>query len=560
MEFIAKIAVYAASALALIWLNLWFVKFTYQGFVGGDVAIEPVQINRVDGTTVTNDHISRMIVAQIASIQAELDQSLAELKRTQAADGAKLSRHVVAFSVGPATREFPVPKAARLSATLFSPTAIDAKISGVDVGALLPRIQRWFVQDRTLRFSVLMINANKAVVSGDVSNLNDGNPNPVWIETEATGHDRIARSIALALVQRVWSTEGELYRYLNETEFGNLVDSIINVSKINRRALNTGSALVDEYKSALAPISSLAQKFTEWHDLCYFAGSVAESGGDYPQAIRFLEDARDTAPDEAIADTLEKHVAALKASEFAKRRILVSVKVAQAEYDKLFETKKDTVGISIIDNTNAYWDGAYISAGVGMADIPDITYDVAANPYLKDTGAEIFAGAGEALGHSYADVLASYVKQIKLGQTAATADWVIGQGAVAWFRGEPEKILTDRRPFRSLKAPGTAYDDDQLGKDPQVAHYANLVTSDDSDAARANAGIPSKAFYETAMVLGTPEAAKIWVKSLPNFPFEVTIPIAAGVILQTARDIHGDNSKEFLAVKKAWESVGIKFG
>ncbi|MER8929189.1 hypothetical protein [Mesorhizobium sp. M0767] len=469
MDFVAKIAVYAASALALVWINLWFVKFAYQGFVGGDVAIEPVQINGVDGKTVTDDHISRMIVAQIASIQAELDQSLAELKEAQATSGAKLSRRVVAFGVDPGARDFPVPKAARFSATLFSPTAIDAKISGVDVGALLPRIQRWFVQDRILRFSVLMLNSDKAIVSGDVSNLNDGNPNPVWIETEATSHDRIARSIALALVQSAWSTQGDLYRYLNESEFGGLVDSIITVSKINRRALNSGSALVDEYKAALAPIVSLAQKFTEWHDLCYFAGSVAESGGDYSQAIRLREDARDTAPDETISETLEKHVAALNASEFAKRRILVSVKVAQAEYDKLFETKKDTVGISIIESPNAYWDGAYISAGVGMADIPDITYDVTANLYLKDTGAEIFSGTGEALGHSYADVLASYVKQVKLGQTAATADWVIGEGAVAWFRGEPEKILTDRRPFRSLKAPGTAYDDDRLARIRRLA-------------------------------------------------------------------------------------------
>ncbi|MER9273468.1 hypothetical protein [Mesorhizobium sp. M0643] len=426
VDVIAKIAVYAASALALVWINLWFVKFTYQGIVGGDVAIEPVQIYDAGGKTVTDDHISRMIVAQIASIQAELDQSLAELKEAQAPSGAKLTRQIVVFSADPGARDFPVPKAARLSATLFSPTAIDAKISGVDLGALLPRIQ-----DRILRFSVLILTTSRAVVSGDVSNLNDGNPNPVWIETDQTSHDRIARSIALALVQRAWSTQGALYQYLNESEFGSLVDSIITVSRINRRALNSGSALVDEYKAALAPIASLAQKFTEWHDLCYFAGSVAESGGDYTQAIQFLEEARDTAPDETISETLAKHVAALKASEFAKRHILVSVKVAQAEYDKLFETKKDTVGISIIDSPNAYWDGAYISAGAGMADIPDITYDVTANAYLKDTGAEIFSGTGEALGHSYADILASYVKQVKLGQTAATADWVIGR-AIAY--------------------------------------------------------------------------------------------------------------------------------
>ena len=81
MDFIAKIAVYAASALALVWINLWFVKFAYQGFVGGDVRDRTGADQRCRGETVTDDHISRMIVAQIASIQAELDQSLAELKR-----------------------------------------------------------------------------------------------------------------------------------------------------------------------------------------------------------------------------------------------------------------------------------------------------------------------------------------------------------------------------------------------------------------------------------------------------------------------------------------------
>ena len=183
-------------------------------------------------------------------------------------------------------------------------------------------------------------------------------------------------------------------------------------------------------------------------------------------------------------------------------------------------------------------------------------------PYLKDTGAEIFSGSGEALGHSYADVLASYVKGIKLGQTAATADWVIGEGAVAWFRGEPEKILTDRRPFRSLKAPGTAYDDNQLGKDPQIANYAQLVNPDPAahftdGSARANAGIPSKAFYETAMVLGTPEAVKIWVESLPTPPGHHS-DRGPGHIANRQR-CSRRQQQGVLGGRKTWETVGIKF-
>jgi len=50
-------------------------------------------------------------------------------------------------SLGP--RKVPV-----LNAQLFEPTNVDVKVVGVDVGGWLPRIQPWFVADRTLAFSV----------------------------------------------------------------------------------------------------------------------------------------------------------------------------------------------------------------------------------------------------------------------------------------------------------------------------------------------------------------------------------------------------------------------
>jgi Zn-dependent metalloprotease len=48
--------------------------------------------------------------------------------------------------------------------------------------------------------------------------------------------------------------------------------------------------------------------------------------------------------------------------------------------------------------------------------------------------------------------------------------------------------------LRSMKDPGTAYDDPQLGRDPQPANMANyLDTTDDNGGVHINSGIPNHA-------------------------------------------------------------------
>ena len=93
------------------------------------------------------------------------------------------------------------------------------------------------------------------------------------------------------------------------------------------------------------------------------------------------------------------------------------------------------------------------------------------------------------------DVFGSLVKQRQLNQTAADADWIIGAG-----------LLTSNVNgvgIRSMKAPGTAYDDPVLGRDPQPGHMKDYVnTSSDNGGVHINSGIPNHAFYITALELG----------------------------------------------------------
>ncbi|WP_163420383.1 M4 family metallopeptidase, partial [Escherichia coli] len=72
-----------------------------------------------------------------------------------------------------------------------------------------------------------------------------------------------------------------------------------------------------------------------------------------------------------------------------------------------------------------------------------------------------------ALNESLSDVFGSLVKQFHLQQTADKADWLIGAGLLAeGIKGQG---------LRSMSAPGTAYDDPLLGKDPQPASMKDYI-------------------------------------------------------------------------------------
>lgn len=109
-----------------------------------------------------------------------------------------------------------------------------------------------------------------------------------------------------------------------------------------------------------------------------------------------------------------------------------------------------------------------------------------------------------ALNEHFSDVIGTAVQQYVKGQTAQTADWLIGDEIVgSEFRG---------KALRSMKEPGTAYFGDR-----QVAHfskYMDIPLSDDGGGVHYFSGIPNKAFFLAAMQLGTDPATLLWYTAL----------------------------------------------
>jgi Zn-dependent metalloprotease len=151
--------------------------------------------------------------------------------------------------------------------------------------------------------------------------------------------------------------------------------------------------------------------------------------------------------------------------------------------------------------------------------------------------------------------MGSLVKQYKLNQTATAADWLIGADIFT-----PE-IKGDG--MRSLKAPGTAYNDDLIGKDDQPSHMRDyLETSGDFGGVHTNSGIPNHAFYTVATKLGGnawERAGRIWYEAIQHPACGPRTGFArfARITVRVAERLYGLGSTEVRAVHDGWDKVGV---
>ena len=216
---------------------------------------------------------------------------------------------------------------------------------------------------------------------------------------------------------------------------------------------------------------------------------------------------------------------------------------------------------------NAFWNGRQMVYGDGDEDLPvdqrlfnrftiavDIIGHELGHGVTQHTANLIYQGQSGALNESMSDVFGSLVKQRLLGQDAASADWIIGQGL---FTANVNGV-----GIRNMKEPGTAYNDPVLGKDPQPGHMNNYVnTQADNGGVHINSGIPNRAFYVTALNLGGfawEKAGQIWYVTLQSKLSESSnFNTAAAKTYEAARDLFGQGSLEQQAVRAGWAEVGI---
>ncbi len=211
---------------------------------------------------------------------------------------------------------------------------------------------------------------------------------------------------------------------------------------------------------------------------------------------------------------------------------------------------------------NAFWDGNEMVFGDGDGELfidftkslDVVAHELAHGVTQWEANLDYQSQSG-ALNEHFSDVFGSAVTQYIEKQTADTADWLIGDEIMGpALNGEA---------LRSMKEPGSAHDNDLMGKDPQPAHMKDYYTGpEDNFGVHINSGIPNRAFYLTAMDIGTDEAALIWYKALQRLWPTANFNGAVHVIVESARllikegKVHKGSAQR---VRAAFEAVGLPY-
>lgn len=309
----------------------------------------------------------------------------------------------------------------------------------------------------------------------------------------------------------------------------------------------------------------------------YLAASIAESAENRQRALFFYEKVKEAATkkggvvklDPGTLKGVEDRIAKLQSEtqptiqaegEEALRNIRDHAAYAVNFYNNLFGTRRDVPPIELLkpDSKTPYVDLAnnayYVPPQVQY--LPDVIYQQMAYPFIQERVDLPYFGQSGAILTSYAQILASLVKQRRLGQSAQEANWVLVEGGVAWLKNEDILKGKDKSPLFSLKAPGTAYNDPIVGRDPQPAHmrdYKNL--QEDNGGVHINTGILNKAFYEVAIRLGSDKTRDLWLNALSKLASAKMKDFRT--LAQITFEIAGENTEEQRAVREAWAIVGL---
>lgn len=239
--------------------------------------------------------------------------------------------------------------------------------------------------------------------------------------------------------------------------------------------------------------------------------------------------------------------------------------VRQFYKDVLGRNSIDDRGMPLISRVNygqnfgnAFWDGTAMTFGRPGATSPfksmiqlDVMAHEMAHGMIQAESGLIYQGQAGALNEHVADVFGELVDQWANKTKARDADWIIGDGI--W------KSSVNGVGLRSMIRPGTAFDDQRIGKDPQPGHMDDYVkTTKDNGGVHINSGIPNRAFAEFARSVGGnawEAPGQIWYKALTMVGRNPSFAQFAYATVEAAKQLGLDSHVSKL--EQSWAKVGV---
>jgi bacillolysin len=195
---------------------------------------------------------------------------------------------------------------------------------------------------------------------------------------------------------------------------------------------------------------------------------------------------------------------------------------------------------------NAFWNGEAAFYGNGsmfkpLAGAQDVISHELGHGVVSNTANLEYYGQSGAINESYADIF---------GSMNDRDDWKVGEDIVktAYF---PSGALRDMsNPHNS----GVSTDGWW-----QPAHISEMyIGEEDNAGVHTNSGIGNYAYYLFATAVSKEKAEQVFYKALTNYLTKTSQFIDLRIaVIQSSKDLYGDNSSEATEAAKAFDKVGV---
>ncbi|WP_289039648.1 M4 family metallopeptidase [uncultured Zobellia sp.] len=199
---------------------------------------------------------------------------------------------------------------------------------------------------------------------------------------------------------------------------------------------------------------------------------------------------------------------------------------------------------------NAFWNGKAIFYGNGksafspLAGALDVGGHEMSHGVIEATANLEYSYQSGAINESFADIFGTMIDR---------DDWLLGEDIV-------NRQYFTSGAMRNMQDPNNGVSEGQRGWQPKdmTEYYSG---EQDNGGVHINSGIVNRAYYLIATDMGKDKAEQIYYRALVTYLTAssqfVDLRIA---IVQSAIDLHGENSAEVKAVETAFDTVGITAG
>ena len=339
MDDAIRIVFLVLSGLVLALISISYVYFCFQEITGtGRVVIDPVTVVTDDGkgSDELGKALAQMLQADLESRASEFQNAQKELTltpapNTQVTEPSSPVTHAseVVGNVRGWTPDVPLKLSLLkpLNTGLLQPVDMKLSVGGMDVGGILPWLQKRISSRRTLHFT-LYAHGDETEVFGSIAALRVNGPGIRLIVKGEDGKapslrvvvDRLAYEIFRRKLANDATTKVDL---LQPEEFVSLAAVIVKAGDANRQSVG-GRPVKDEFLAMLRDVTKLCDAVPQWPELEYFAGWIADKSSDPFTATKYYQQVlnqSDPAKNSDFYKYLSSHITELNAAAAASASI-----------------------------------------------------------------------------------------------------------------------------------------------------------------------------------------------------------------------------------------------